>query len=72
MTLVRKNFIEHFSQVDIGGNYKIKRKNTLALPAPFEGSNNSERYFASLAFNSPKWYSVAENKKNKYTECYQN
>ena len=33
-------------------------------PSPFspdflEGSNNCERYLASLAFSSPKWYSVA-------------
>lgn len=33
-------------------------------PSPFspffEGSNSCDRYFASFAFNNPKWYSVAE------------
>lgn len=32
-------------------------------PSPFsdffEGSRSCERYFANLAFNKPKWYSVA-------------
>ena len=47
-------------------NYKHhKLKNTLPAPEPFEGSSNSVRYFASLAFNSPKWYSVAEIKLNE-------
>ena len=34
-------------------------KFTLAPDFPV-GSSNCDRYFASFAFNKPKWYSVAE------------